>query len=259
MVFIKTEEEIELLKESNLLVSKTLAEVAKYIAPGVSTLKLDGIARQFILDHKAKPGFLGYKGFPNTLCTSINHQVVHGIPSKYELQEGDIISIDCGVKFNGYYGDSAYTFPVGEISDEVRQLLVATKQSLEKGVEMAVTGKRIGDIGYAVQAHAEANGYSVVRELVGHGIGKNLHEAPEVPNYGRRGSGTKLKKGMVVCIEPMINMGARKVKQENDGWTVSTVDKMPSAHFEYAIAVDNVKPRVLSTFKYIEEVITDSI
>ncbi|MBN1186184.1 MAG: type I methionyl aminopeptidase [Bacteroidales bacterium] len=258
MVFIKTEEEIELLKESNLLVSKTLAEVAKNIVPGISTLELDEIARKFILDHNAKPGFLGYKGYPNTLCTSVNHEVVHGIPSNYILKEGDIISIDCGAYYKGYYGDSAYTFPVGEIKEDVRKLLIITKQCLEKGVEMAVTGKRVGDISYAVQQHAESNGYSVVRELVGHGIGKNLHEAPEVPNYGRRGSGIKLKKGMVICIEPMINMGTRRVKQESDGWTVSTADKLPSAHFEYAIAVDN-NPIVLSTFKFIEEVITDSI
>lgn len=259
MVFIRSDEEIEKIRESNLLVSKALAEVAKNIAPGVTTLKLDDIAREYLLDQGAKPGFLGYRGFPNTLCTSVNYEVVHGIPSKYELQEGDIISIDCGALLNGYYGDSAYTFPVGDISDKVRNLLVATRSSLDKGVEVAVEGKRLGDIGHAVQTHAESHGYSVVRELVGHGIGQNLHEPPEVPNYGRRGSGTKLKEGMVICIEPMINMGTKKVKQQKDGWTVTTADKKPSAHYEYAVAIRKGTADVLSTYKYIEEAFKDYI
>lgn len=259
MIFIRTEEEIELLRQSNLLVSKTLAEVAKHIAPGVTTHRLDEIARQYILDYGAKPGFLGYKDYPNTLCTSVNYEVVHGIPSTYKLQEGDIISVDCGVLLNGYYGDSAYTFPVGQISDEVRNLLLATKEALFKGVESAQNGKRVGDIGHAVQSYAEGQGYSVVRELVGHGIGQNLHEAPEVPNYGRKGSGIKLKEGMVLCIEPMINMGSKKVRQQKDGWTVITADKKPSAHYEYAVAVGKNTADILTTFTYIEQVFKDSI
>ncbi len=254
MNFIRTTEEIELLRESNLLVSTTLAELAQWIKPGVSTAKLDALAEEYIRDHDAEPGFLGYNGYPKTLCTSINNQVVHGIPSEVELKEGDIVSVDCGVLKNGYYGDTAYTFPVGEVADETMKLLKITKESLYKGIEAAVEGKRIGDIGYAIQSYCENNGYSVVRELVGHGIGKNLHESPEVPNYGRMGKGSKLKKGMVICIEPMVNMGRKEIVQENDGWTIRTADKKPSAHYELAIAVQKKEADRLSTFKYIEKV-----
>jgi len=256
MIYLKTAEEIELMRESNLLVSKTLAEVGKHVRPGVSTATLDEIAEAFIRDHDAVPGFKGYQGFPATLCTSVNSQVVHGIPSKdVVLRQGDIVSVDCGVVKNGFYGDTAFTFAVGETSPEVKRLMEVTRESLYKGIEKAVTGQRIGDIGYAVQQHAESHGYSVVRELVGHGLGRRMHEEPEVPNYGRRGSGVKLKKGMVICIEPMINMGKRQVNQGADGWTISTADHQPSAHFELAIAVDNGKADILSTFSYIDEVI----
>jgi methionyl aminopeptidase len=255
MLYIKTNEEVELLRKSNLLVSMTLAVVAKHIRPGVTTLSLDKIAETYILDNGAMPAFKGYNGFPKTLCTSVNDEVVHGIPSGYILKEGDIISVDCGVILNGYYGDSAYTFAVGEIDEEKRKLLVNTKESLEKGVLEAIAGNRVGDISFAVQFHAEGAGYSVVRELVGHGLGTKLHEAPEVPNYGRRGTGPKLEKGLVICIEPMINMGSKETMQMRDGWTVKTVDGKPSAHFEYAVAVDKGKADVLSTFKYIEEVL----
>ncbi len=254
MVFIRTAEEIELIRESNLLVSKTLAEIAKWINPGVTTSKIDKIAEEFIRDNGGKPGFLGYQGYPNTLCTSVNNQVVHGIPSDYQLADGDIISIDCGVLKNDYYGDSAYTFPVGNIDDEKQRLLKITKESLYKGIIMAQEGNRVGDIGWAVQQYCEDNGYSVVRELVGHGLGRKLHEAPEVPNYGRRGKGPLLKAGMVVCIEPMINMGRKEIVQENDGWTIRTADRKPSAHFEHAIAIQKGKADILSTFEYIEKV-----
>jgi methionyl aminopeptidase len=258
MIYIKTAEEIEILRECNLLVSKTLAEVGRYIRPGVTTGKLDEIAEAFIRDHGAIPGFKGYQGFPATLCTSVNEQVVHGIPSKeVVLEEGDIVSVDCGVVKHGFYGDTAYTFEVGEVRPEVKELLRVTRECLYKGVEKAVEGNRTGDIGYAVQTHAESNGYSVVRELVGHGLGKKMHEEPEVPNYGRRGTGVKMKSGMVICIEPMINMGKRQVRQGGDGWTISTYDKMPSAHFELAIAVDKGKADILSTFDFINEVINN--
>lgn len=256
MIYLKTAEEIELMRESNLLVSTTLAEVGKHVRPGVSTAVLDEIAETFIRDHGAVPGFKGYQGFPATLCTSVNSQVVHGIPSKEViLREGDIVSVDCGVVKNGFYGDTAFTFAVGEISPEVKQLMKVTRESLYKGIEKAVAGQRVGDIGSAVQQHAESHGYSVVRELVGHGLGRRMHEEPEVPNYGRRGSGVKLKKGMVICIEPMINMGKRQINQGADGWTISTADHQPSAHFELAIAVDKGEADILSTFSYIDEVI----
>lgn len=254
MIYLKTAEEIELMRESNLLVSKTLAEVGKHVQPGVSTAKLDEIAETFIRDHNAVPGFKGYQGFPATLCTSVNSQVVHGIPAKEViLREGDIVSVDCGVVKNGFYGDTAFTFEVGEATPEVKQLMKVTRECLYKGIEKAVAGQRVGDIGYAVQQHAESHGYSVVRELVGHGLGRRMHEEPEVPNYGRRGSGVKLKKGMVICIEPMINMGKRQVNQGADGWTISTADHQPSAHFELAIAVDKGEADILSTFSYIDE------
>jgi methionyl aminopeptidase len=255
MLYLKTDEEIRLLKESNMLVSRTLAEIAALIKPGITTLSLDSFAETFIRDNGALPAFKGYGGFPGTLCTSVNDEIVHGFPSKYILKEGDIISVDCGVILNGWYGDSAYTFAVGEISGEVRRLLDYTKESLEEGVKEAVVGKRIGDISFAVQNKAESGGYSVVRELVGHGLGRKLHEQPEVPNYGKRGTGTKLEKGLVICIEPMINLGRKETKQMRDGWTVKTVDGKPSAHFEYAVAVDKGRADVLTTFEFIDEVL----
>ena len=257
MILIKTAEEIELMRESNQLVSKTLAELAKHIKPGVSTESLDKLAETFIRDHGAVPGFLGYQGYPKTLCTSVNSEVVHGIPSeKVILNDGDLLSVDCGVVMEGFYGDTAFSFEVGEVSLDVRRLLDTTRECLVKGIEMAVDGNRVGDIGYVVQQHAESRGYSVVREMVGHGLGRNMHEAPEVPNYGRRGSGSKLKKGMVICIEPMINMGRRQIRQEPDGWTIRAADNMPSAHFELAVAIDKGEADILSTFSYIDEVLS---
>jgi methionyl aminopeptidase len=246
-------EAIEILRECNLLVSKTLAEIAKVVGPGVTTLELDRIAEEYILDHHALPGFKGYNGYPGTLCTSVNSQVVHGIPSSYELKEGDVVSIDCGVKMKGYYGDTAYTFAVGELDEKVAELLKVTYESLFKGIEQAVAGKRTGDIGHAVQQHAESGGFSVVREMVGHGLGENLHEKPEVPNYGRKGRGSKLTAGMVLCIEPMINLGGKAIIQERDGWTIRTKDDKPSAHYELAVVVEKGKADILSTFEYIEE------
>lgn len=254
MLVYKTEEEIEIIRRNNLLVSKTLAEVAKLIKPGVTTLELDKRAEEFIRDNGAVPGFLGYGGYPNTLCTSINDEVVHGIPSRRVLQNGDILSVDCGTYMEGFYGDTAYTFPVGEVKNDVMNLIKTTKESLFKGIENAIDGLRIGDIGFAVQFHAEKAGYSVVREMVGHGLGREMHESPEVPNYGKRGRGIKLATGLVICIEPMINMGSKYIKQDNDGWTIRTIDGKPSAHFELAIVVRKEKAEILSTFKYIEEV-----
>jgi methionyl aminopeptidase len=239
-----------------MLVSRTLAEVASLIKPGITTLRLDKVAETFILDNGGQPAFKGYNGFPNTLCTSVNEEVVHGIPSDYVLKGGDIVSIDCGVLMNGYYGDSAYTFAVGEIDKEVKRLLEFTKASLEDGVKEAIAGNRVGDISFAVQSRAESGGYSVVRELVGHGLGTRLHEAPEVPNYGKRGTGAKMSKGLVICIEPMINLGLKDTIQMKDGWTIKTADGKPSAHFEYAVAVDKGKADVLTTFKFIEEVLS---
>lgn len=256
MIVYKSEDEIALLRESSLLVGKTLAEVAKEIRPGVKTITLDKIAETYIRDHGAEPGFKGYNGFQHTLCISINEEVVHGIPGNRELVEGEIVSIDCGVYMNEFYGDSAYTFAVGEVSEDARHLMERTKESLYKGIEMAVEGKRLGDIGYAIQSYVESFGYSVVRDLVGHGLGRNLHEKPEVPNYGRRGTGAKLKEGMVLAIEPMINMGTRSVVQAKDGWTIRTADKLPSAHFEHDVAIRKENAEILSTFEFIEEVIS---
>lgn len=253
MIELKTQEEVELLRENNLLVSATLAEVGKHIKPGITTLELDKIAEEFIRSHGAVPGFLGYGGFPNTLCVSVNEQVVHGIPSKYVLKEGDIVSVDCGTIMKGFYGDSAYTFAVGEIADDVRQLLEVTKEALYKGVAQAVAGNRVGDISAAVQEHAEKYGYGVVRELVGHGLGRRMHEDPEVPNYGHKGRGPLLKEGMVICIEPMINMGTKQVVFERDGWTVRTRDRKPSAHFEFALAIRKGEADVLTDFDIIEQ------
>jgi methionyl aminopeptidase len=255
MIVYKSEEEIELLRESSLLVGKTLAEVAKRIRPGIETIVLDKIAEEFIRDHGAEPGFKGYNGFPYTLCISVNDEVVHGFPSQRPLDNGDIVSIDCGVLKNEFYGDSAYTFAVGEVDEETLLLMERTKESLYKAIEVAVEGKRIGDIGFAVQSHVEQYGYSVVRDLVGHGLGRNLHEKPEVPNYGKRGAGIKLKEGMVLAIEPMVNLGTRRVVQLADGWTIRTADQLPSAHYEHDVAIRKGKAEVLSTFDDIEEVI----
>jgi len=258
-IFLKTDEEIEILRESCLLVGKTLAEVAKIIAPGVTPLDLDKVADEFIRDHGAKPGFLGYGGFPNTLCTSVNEQVVHGVPTNRPLESGDIVSVDCGVVLNGFWGDSAFTFEVGEVSKEVKKLLEVTKASLYKGIEAAIAGNRTGDIGAAVQNYAENHGYGVVRELVGHGFGKNLHEGPEVPNFGKSGKGKLLKKGMTIAIEPMINLGGKNVKQLDDGWTIVTTDGKPSAHFEHDIAIRNGRAEILSSFDSIEAVLKDKV
>lgn len=253
MIKLKTKEEIELMRESAQLVSKTLGMLATEIRPGITTLYLDNLAETFIRDYKAIPGFLGLYDFPNSLCISVNEQVVHGIPNKKPLLEGDIVSIDCGVLKNGYYGDHAYTFPVGEVSKEVQRLLDITKESLYLGIEQMVAGKRIGDMSFAIQRYTEKHGYGVVRELVGHGLGQEMHESPEVPNYGKRGRGPVIKNGLVLAIEPMINMGTRKVKQLSDGWTIVTADGKPSAHYEHNVAVVDGKPDILSTFDYIEE------
>jgi methionyl aminopeptidase len=255
MIRYKTKEEIELIRISSLLVGKTLAVVASEIKPGVSTAAIDKIAETFILDNGAKPAFKNYRGFPGTLCVSPNAQVVHGMPGKYILQDGDIISVDCGVLMNGFYGDSAYTFPVGNVKPEILKLLRVTKESLYKGLEKAIVGGRIGDISEAVQFHAESNGFSIVRELVGHGVGKNLHEDPEVANYGRKGTGPKLAEGLVIAIEPMVNFGKQTIRQEKDGWTITTADGLPSAHFEHTIAVGMNKPDILSSFDEIEKVL----
>jgi methionyl aminopeptidase len=256
MIYLKTDEEIELMREANQLVGKTLGELAKYIAPGISTLQLDVIAETFIRDHGATPAFLGYGDFPNSICTSVNEQVVHGIPSdKVILKDGDIISIDCGTAVNGFVGDSAYTFCVGEVSEEIKKLLRTTKESLYKGIEQAVAGNRVGDISHAVQAYCEIRGYSVVRELVGHGCGRKMHEAPEVPNFGRQGCGPALRSGMCICIEPMINQGGKTVIFERDGWTVRTKDRKCSAHFEHCIAIRPEGPQILSSFDYLEQIV----
>ena len=257
MIYIKTDEEVEIQRKSSLLVGKTLAEVAKIIRPGVTTIELDKVAETFIRDNGAVPGFKGYGGFPATLCISVNEEVVHGIPGNKELKDGDIVSVDCGTLMNEFYGDSAYTFAVGEVDENVLLLLERTKQSLYLGIEQAIVGKRVGDIGHAVQNYVEGFGYSVVRDLVGHGVGRNLHEKPEVPNYGRRGSGIKLKNGMCLAIEPMINLGVKDVVQDKDGWTIRTADSKPSAHFEHDIVVRNGKADIMSTFEYIEQVLNN--
>ncbi len=257
MIQYKSSEEIELIRESSLLVGKTLAEVAKHIRPGVTTLELDKIAEEFINDHQAYPAFKGYGGFPNSLCISPNEVVVHGIPNNTPLKDGDVLSVDCGVLKNGFYGDSAYTFEVGEVSEEKKALLRVTKECLLKGIEQAVAGLRIGDIAYAVQEHAEKHGYGIVKELVGHGVGKQLHEKPEVPNYGKRGTGLKMTEGLVIAIEPMINLGKAAIWQDNDGWTIRTKDAKVSAHFEHTVAIKKGKADVLSSFKEIEEVLNN--
>lgn len=262
MIYLKTDEEIELLREANLLVSKTLAEIAKVIEPGVTTNKLDLLAETFIRDHGAIPTFKGFPNpngtpFPASICASVNDQVVHGIPNDVELRDGDIVSIDCGTLLNGYCGDSCYTFAVGEITDEVKYLLDVTKQSLYLGIEQAIVGKRIGDISYAVQNHCESNGFGVVREFVGHGIGKDMHEDPQVPNYGKRGNGILLKNGLCIAIEPMITMGKKDIYLQNDGWGVVTRDHLPAAHFEHTVCVRKGKADILSSFEEIEKILQD--
>lgn len=240
------------MRENALMVSRTLAEVGKHVEPGITTKELDVIAEKFIRSLGAEPGFLGYEGYPATLCTSVNEVVVHGFPSSYKLKEGDILSVDCGTKYRGFYGDSAYTFPVGKVSEEDQALLDATKASLYKGIEQAVAGARIGDIGEAVQTYCETRGFGVVREMVGHGIGRNMHESPEVPNYGRRGHGVKLKEGMVICIEPMITAGRKEIYLDDNGWGIITADGKKSAHFELTVVIRKGEPYVLSTFEFIE-------
>lgn len=258
MIFLKSDEEIELLRASNQIVSKALAEVAKIIVPGVTTAQLDKVADEFIRDNKAVPGFFGYNGYPKSICASVNEVVVHGIPSdEVILKDGDIVSVDIGVYLNGFHGDAAYSFCVGEVAPEIKALMKATKESLYKGIENAVEGKRLGDIGYAIQTYCEERTYSIVREMVGHGVGRDLHEDPQVLNYGRRGNGTILKKGMTLAIEPMINLGKKNVVFEKDGWTVRTADRKPSAHYEHSIAIQRGKADILSTFEYIERVLGD--
>lgn len=262
MIFLKTDEEIELMRVSNRLVGMTLGELAKHIKPGITTKQLDIIAEDFIRSHGAIPTFLGYKGapgtidFPGSICTSINENVVHGIPSDYVLRDGDIISVDCGTLKDGFCGDSAYTFAVGEITEDIKHLLQTTKESLYQGIEKAVAGNRIGDIGEAIQTYCEKRKCSIVRELVGHGIGRNMHESPEVPNYGRKATGSLLKKGMCIAIEPMVNLGSKNVVFEEDGWTVRTKDRRMSAHFEHTVAIREGKADILSTFEFIESVLT---
>ncbi len=252
MIHYRSEEEIDLIRESSLLVAKTHAEISKLIRPGVTTFQLDVIAEEFIRDNGGIPAFKDYNGFPDTLCASMNEQVVHGIPNKEILKSGDIISIDCGVYMNGYYGDSAYTYPVGEVSSEIESLLKRTKKSLYMGISQAISGNRIGDISFAIQSYVEQFGYGVVREMVGHGIGENLHESPQVPNYGKRGVGIKLKEGMVIAIEPMINLGSRKINQLSDGWTIVTADNKYSAHFEHTVVVRKGEAEILTSFEEIE-------
>lgn len=255
MIYYKTSEEVLKIKESADILGKAHGEVAKYVKEGVKTSLLDKIAEEFIRDHGAVPSFKGYNGFPASLCISVNEVVVHGFPSEYELKDGDIISIDCGVFHQGFHSDSAYTYPIGEVSPSILALLRTTRDSLYLGIDQAVAGNRIGDIGHAIQKFVEAKGYTVVRELVGHGLGKKLHEAPEVPNYGKKGSGPLLKQGMVIAIEPMINLGSRNIVQERDGWTIRTADRKPSAHYEHTVAIFEDRTEVLTTHKYIEEIV----
>ena len=254
MIHYKSKEQIEFIKESADILGRAHGEIAKLIKPGINTNKLDKLAEEFIKDNGGIPSFKNYNGFPYTLCVSPNEQVVHGFPSDRELEDGDVLSIDCGVFFKGFHSDSAYTYAVGSVKEEVKQLLKVTKESLYKGIEKAVVGNRTGDIGFEIQNFVEDYGYTVVRELVGHGVGESLHESPEVPNYGKRGKGAKLKEGMVIAIEPMINLGKRDIVQENDGWTIRTKDRAPSAHFEHTVAVTKEGVEVLTTHKYIEEV-----
>ena len=262
MIYLKTDEEVELLREANLLIGRTLAELAKIIKPGVTTKQLDKVAEEFIRDNGAEPTFKGFPNpyggpFPASICTSVNEQVVHGIPNDVPLQDGDIVSIDCGTRLNGFCGDSCYTFPVGEISPEVKNLLKTTKEALYKGIEQAVVGHRLGDISYAVQQHCEAQGYGVVREFVGHGVGHEMHEDPQVPNYGRRGNGILLKNGLCIAIEPMITMGTKDIYMQEDRWGIVTRDKKPAAHYEHSLCVRKGKADILSSFDEIEKVLAD--
>ena len=255
MIHYKTDEEIELIRKSGDILGRVHGEMAKVIKPGIKTNLLENLANEFIQDNGGSPSFKGYRGFKYALCVSVNEVVVHGFPGEYVLKEGDIISVDCGVKLHGFHSDSAYTYPVGIISQEKTNLLKRTKEALYIGIENARMGGRLGDISYEIQHFVEACNYSVVRELVGHGVGKNLHEKPEVPNYGKRGKGQLLQKGLVIAIEPMVNMGSKSVVQENDGWTIRTADKLPSAHYEHTVAIKGGKADILTTFKYIEEVL----
>ncbi len=257
MIYLKTPQEMELMRKACDLVSRTLGEMARWISPGVTTHKLDTIAREFILDNGGRPSCLGYQGFPGTLCIEVNETVVHGFPSNYTLREGDIIGLDTVVELDGYNGDQCYTFAVGEISEEKMALCRTTKESLYAGIEACVPGKRIGDVSNAVQTYCEKRGYSIVREMCGHGIGKRMHEDPEIPNYGRRGIGPIIRDGMCLCIEPMVNMGSRNIVIEHDGWTCRTRDRQPSAHYEHTLAIIDGKTEVLTTFDYIEEVLKD--
>lgn len=257
-VNLKTSEEVELLRLNNQLVSATLAALAPRVKPGAKTGDLDRFAEEFICDHGAKPGFKGYCGYPYTLCISVNDVVVHGMPGDYELQEGDIVSIDCGTLMHGFYGDSAYTFAVGAISPEAQQLIDVTRESLEVGIRAALHGNRTGDVGNAVQQHVQTYGYGVVREMVGHGLGRSMHEEPEVPNYGKAGSGKLLSAGMVICIEPMITLGRHAIVQERDGWTIRTRDHSLAVHFEKAVAITKGEPDVLTTYKEIDEAVAAS-
>jgi methionyl aminopeptidase len=252
-IIYKTPDEIQIMREAAQIVSRTLGLIAAEIKPGVKTIDLDKMAEEYIRSQNALPGFLGLYDFPNTLCVSINDEVVHGYPRKEPLKDGDIVSIDCGAFFEGFYGDHAYTFEVGEVKPEIRKLLQVTKECLDLGIEQTKVGNRIGDIAWAIQNHAEKNGYGVVKDLVGHGLGRTMHEEPQVPNYGRRGHGKKIQEGLTIAIEPMINLGTDKVYTAKDNWTIVTADGLPSAHFEHDVAVVNGIPEVLSTFKYIEE------
>lgn len=259
MIYLKTEDEIESLRKANLLVSATLAEIAKIVEPGITTRQLDSLAEQFIRDHGAIPTFKGYpnpygSSFPASICTSVNEVVVHGIPDDKPLSEGDIVSVDCGTLLDGFCGDSCYTFCVGEVRPEIQQLLQVTKESLYKAIEQAVVGHRIGDIGYAVQSHCEQNGYGVVREFVGHGIGHEMHEDPQIPNYGRQGTGKQLKNGFCIAIEPMITMGTHEIELLPDHWGVVTRDRKPAAHFEHTIAIHHGRADIMSSFEEIEEI-----
>lgn len=259
-IYIKTEEEIELLRLSDLLVSKTLSLMGEILKPGIKGLELDRIAEELIRDNGGIPSFKGYDGFPGSLCISINEAVVHGIPNNYEIKEGDIVSIDCGVYMNEFHGDAAYTFAVGDVDEEIMKLLRATRKSLYLGIEQAIAGNRVGDIGYAIQNYTERElGYGVVRELVGHGVGRDLHEKPEVPNYGKRGRGTVLKEGMTIAIEPMINMGTKRIAVLDDGWTIVTKDKKPSAHYEHSLVIRKNKADLLSNHEIVEESIKNNI
>lgn len=263
MIYLKTDEEVELLRQANLLIDRTLAELAKMIQPGVTTKQLDTVAEQFIRDNGAEPVFKGFPNpngnpFPASICTSVNEQVVHGIPNETPLQNGDIVSIDCGTRLNGFCGDSCYTFPVGEVSPEVMHLLRTTKEALYKGIEQAVVGHRLGDIGHAVQQHCEQQGFGVVREFVGHGVGREMHEAPQVPNYGRQGNGMLLKNGLCIAIEPMITMGTKEIYMQQDHWGIITRDRQPAAHYEHSICVRSGKADILSSFDEIQKVLGDN-